>query len=354
MPTIAIGKRRIGPGEPVFVIAEAGCNHECRLATAKRMVRAAARAGADAIKFQTYKAEALATRTAPKYWKHIPGSPRTQFDFFKQLDHFGEREYAALAQECRRAGIFFLSTPWDLCSADLLDELGVPAFKIGSADITYLGLIRHCARKGKPMILSTGASTVPEIQQAVDAIRETGNRQIVLLHCILAYHTLAQDAHLAMIGELQRRFPNVAVGWSDHTIADEALTIQTAAVALGACVVEKHFTLNKRAPGNDHWHSLEPSDIARMVQHFRLVKQALGRAGERVPLPRELPARRLARRSVVSLREIPRGAVIAEGWLTAKRPGTGISPAELAAVIGRRARRTIPEDTVLTWAMLDA
>ncbi|MBI4355011.1 MAG: N-acetylneuraminate synthase family protein [Candidatus Omnitrophica bacterium] len=352
MATITIGNKRVGPGRPTFVIAEAGCNHECNLTTAKRMVREAARAGADAIKFQTYKAETLATRTAPKYWKHIPGSPRTQFEFFKQLDHFGRREFAALAQECRRAGILFLSTPWDLRSADLLDDLGMPAFKIGSADLTYLPLIRHCAAKGKPMILSTGAATLAEMRQAVNAVLETGNRQLILLHCILAYHTEPPDVHLAMIGELQRRFPDVPIGFSDHTIADACLTIQTAAVAAGARVVEKHFTLNQRASGNDHWHSLEPGSLAQMVKNFRVVEQALGQAGPRRPLACELPARRLARRSVVAIREIPRGARIEEGWLTGKRPGTGISPAQLSRIVGRRARRTIPEDTVITWSMI--
>lgn len=353
MRTIAIGSKRIGPGQPVFVIAEAGCNHEGDVSTAKRMVREAARAGADAIKFQTYKAEALATRTAPKYWTHVPGAPRTQFEFFKQLDSFGRREYALLAEECRRAGILFMSTPWDLASADLLDELGVPAFKIGSADLTHLPLIRHCARTGKPLILSTGASTMDEIETAVEAARGCGNRQVILLHCILSYPTQARDVNLAMIGELQRRFPDIPVGFSDHTIADDHLTIQTASVAMGARVVEKHFTLNKRAAGNDHWHSLEPADLRRMVRNFRLLETALGRAAERKPLGCELPARRLARRSLVSLQAIPRGEPIAQGWLTCKRPGTGIPPASLPLIVGKRARRRIPADTVITWAMVE-
>lgn len=353
MQTITIGGRRIGPGQPVFVIAEAGCNHGCDLRTAKRMVREAARAGADAIKFQTYKAERLATKTAPTYWKHVPGAPRTQFEFFKQLDRFDAREYAVLAQECRRAGILFLSTPWDLQSADMLDDLGVPAFKIGSADLTYLPLIRHCASKGKPVILSTGASTMEEVETAVETILACDNRQIILLHCILSYHTLAHDVNLAMIGQLQRRFPDYPVGFSDHTIPDEHLTIQTAAVAAGALVVEKHYTLNKRAKGNDHWHSVEPTDLKRMVANFRLVESAVGRGRERTPLPCELPARQFARRSIVAQQEIPRGASIVQESLACKRPGTGIPPASLPMVVGRRARRTIPEDTVITWSMIE-
>ena len=353
MQTMTIGSKRIGPGQPVFVIAEAGCNHECSLQTAKRMVREAAKAGADAIKFQTYKAETLATRSAPKYWSHVPGAPRTQFEFFKQLDHFDRREFTALAEECRRAKILFLSTPWDLRSADLLERLGMPAFKIGSADLTYLPLIRHCALKGKPMILSTGAARFEEIEAAVQTVLACGNRQIVLLHCVLSYPTPPTSVNLAMIEELQRRFPDFPVGFSDHTIADEHLTIQIAAAAVGARVIEKHYTLNKRAAGNDHWHSLEPADFKQMITSLRLVDAAMGRAGTRVPLPCELPARRLARRSVVANQDIPRGALITEAWLTCKRPGTGISPAEIPQLKGAQARRAIPEDTTITWSMVE-
>lgn len=353
MPTVRIGQKLIGPGQPVFVIAEAGCNHGCNLQVAKRMVRQAAWAGVDAIKFQTYKAERLATRTAPTYWKRAPGAPRTQFAFFKQLDHFDRADYAALAAECRRVGLLFLSTPWDFHSADMLDELGVPAFKIGSADLTYLPLIRHCASKGKPILLSTGAATIEEIEEAIEVIRAVGNRQIILLHCILAYPTLPPDVNLAMIGELQRRFPEYPVGFSDHTIADQCLTIQTAAVARGARVIEKHYTLHKRAPGNDHWHSLEPQEFKQMIANAELVQAAMGRSGPRVPLPCERPARRFARRSLVALHDIPKGAVITASDLTCKRPGTGMSPGQLERVVGARAKRTVLEDTVITWSMLD-
>jgi sialic acid synthase SpsE len=178
-------------------------------------------------------------------------------------------------------------------------------------------------------------------------------RQIILLHCILSYHTLARDVNLAMIGELQRRFPDYPIGFSDHTIPDEHLTIQSAAVAAGARLVEKHYTLNKHAKGNDHWHAVEPADLKRMVANFRLVEAAIGHGGKRIPLPCELPARRLARRSVVARQAIPPGTPIKDTWLTCKRPGTGIPPRCLPMLVGRRARHAIAEDTVITWRMLD-
>lgn len=348
MRTIQIGKDAIGPGQLPYVIAEAGPNHEGDLAIAERMVTAAARAGAHAIKFQTYQAGRLATRTAPKYWSD-DAPDASQYDAFRQTDTFGVAEWRRLKQVCDEAGITFLSSAWDEESIDLMDELGMAAFKIGSADITSLPLLRHCARKGKPVVLSTGASTVGEIEAAVDALRGEGCDDIVLLHCILCYPTQDRDANLQMLQGLQELFPELPVGYSDHTFADATLTIPVVAAALGARVIEKHYTLDKSRRGFDHAHAMDPTDLARLMAALAVLHQAVGTDRYRRPLPVEAPARRLARRSLVARVDIPHGRVITREMLTCKRPGTGISPADLERVVGRTAHMDIPEDTVLTW-----
>lgn len=349
MNSIRIGKHVIGPGEPTYVIAEAGPNHEGVLATAERMVVEAARAGAHAIKFQTYEAGKLATQTAPKYWSDPDGPHSTQYDAFKQTDLFRAKDWRQLKHVADREGITFLSSAWDEESIDMVDDLGVLAFKIGSADITTPQLLRHCAKKSKPIILSTGASTLGEIKAAVDATREAGCDQIILLHCILSYPTQYRDANLLMLRGLQEAFTDIPVGYSDHTFADATMTVPLVAAALGARVIEKHFTLDKSRPGYDHYHSMDAADLAKLMSALTVMHHAIGTEKHRKPIPAEEAARRLARRSVVAKVDIPRGRVIAREMLTYKRPGTGISPADFERVVGRRARVDISADSVITW-----
>ncbi|HID61545.1 MAG TPA: acetylneuraminic acid synthetase, partial [Anaerolineae bacterium] len=247
MKVILIGNRTVGEGHPTYIVAEAGVNHKGNLDLARQMIWEAAGAGADAIKFQSYKAETLVTRWAPRYWEDDEPSG-TQFAIFKRSDVFGEREFTALYEECQRAGITFLSTPFDLRFVDFLNDLGMPAFKIASADLTNLPLLRHAARKGKPILMSTGASTLSEIRASVEAVRAEGNDQIVLLHCVLSYPTPDDEAHLLRIPALAREFPDIPIGFSDHTVPESCVIVPTAAVALGAQVIEKHFTLRRTWP----------------------------------------------------------------------------------------------------------
>jgi len=351
MKTIRIGPHLIGPGQPVYIIAEAGANHEGDLKTAEKMIVEAGRANIQCIKFQTYKAEKLVTRTAPMYWLDTDHRASNQFEMFTGLDGFDEPEWRRLIAKADEAGITFMSSAWDEDSVDMLDGLGMPAFKVGSADITSLPLLTHIARKNKPMILSTGASTVGEIDTALRCIREEGNEDIILLHCILTYPTNYADANLQMMVWLQEVYPDLPVGYSDHTLADPSMTVPISAAAMGAKMIEKHFTLDKSMPGNDHYLSMDPADLVKWKESLDILYQIKKETGQRVLLPTEERSREMARRSLVSQVAIPKGTVVTREMLTYKRPGFGIPPGELEKVIGRRNRVDIPEDNTLLWEM---
>jgi len=348
MRKIKIGNKFVGEGEPCFVVAEAGGNHNGKIDLAKELARKAAESGADAIKFQTYVAGKLATKTAPKYW--VDGKPKeSQYEVFSKLDRLTEDEWRELAAFCRKIKITFLSTPFDLESADLLEELGVPAYKIASADITCIPLIKHAAEKGKPLMLSTGTSTIDEVREAVDVIKSAGNDQIILLHCTLSYPTAFKDANLRMMLTLQKEFPDAPVGLSDHTTG---IIVPIAAVALGAKVIEKHYTTDKSLPDSpDHPLSVDPRELKIMIEQIRIVEEALGTAVKK-PIEAEKEALKFARRSIVANVRIPKGTVITKDMITFKRPGTGISPKFFDRVVGKKARKTIEEDEVITFDMI--
>jgi N-acetylneuraminate synthase len=345
---IEIGGRKIGEGEPCYVIAEAGANHNGDIRLAKELAKKAHENGADAVKFQTYTAGKLVTKTAPKYW--VDGKPEeTQYEVFSRLDKLTPEEWEELAAYCRDLGITFLSTPFDLESVDFLDGLGVAAFKIASADITSIPLITRAAEKGKPVILSTGTSTLAEVHDAVDAIRAAGNEKIAILHCTLTYPTPFRDANLRMMQTLQREFSGIPVGLSDHTIG---ITVPVAAAALGATIIEKHYTIDKSLPNSpDHPLSVDPPELREMVRQIRIVEEALGSA-VKGPVESEKEAMKYARRSIVSAAAIPRGTTITLEMLTFKRPGTGISPKLMGEVVGKKAKRDIKEDEVIAFGML--
>ncbi|MFQ5789127.1 MAG: N-acetylneuraminate synthase family protein [Acidobacteriota bacterium] len=349
MKEIEFGGRLIGQGHPAFVVAEAGVNHNGDLDLGRALIREAKRAGADAIKFQTYKAGKISTRTAPRYW-HEPEDPDgSQYDTFSRLDRFGEAEHRELFRAAREEGILCFSAPFDDEAVEMLDSLGVPGFKIASADLTDIPLLEHVAEKGKPVLLSTGLATVTEVGEAVAAMAGKGNDQIVLLHCTLQYPCKYENANLRMMLHLKAAFPDIPVGLSDHTLG---IAIPQAAVALGAVVIEKHYTTDKTLSGSpDHHLSVDPQELGQMVESIRNIEKAMGRY-QKGPVEAESAARRYARRSIVAARDIPRGTVITREMLTFKRPGTGIYPKYLKVVIGRSARKDIPEDTVLTWEVL--
>lgn len=350
MPSeMIIGKRTLARGrfQRPYIIAEAGVNHEGSLDVAMEMVRRAAQAGADAVKFQTYTAETLASRHSPSYWDTSKEPTRSQYELFKKYDRFGDREYERLAQVAAECGVDFLSTPFDLRAVDMLEPL-VPAYKIASADITNLPLLRRVAQKGKPILLSTGASTVSEIHRALEIVRAEGNEQVALLHCVLNYPTAYQDANLGMIAHMRRIFPDHVIGYSDHTPADRMDEVLLLAWLLGAQVLEKHYTHDKTLPGNDHYHAMDADDLARFVGRVQFAEVLFG-SDEKRYLPSEEAARAHARRSVVAARRIPKGATISPEDVICKRPGTGIPPTLYDFVVGGTALADVDADEVLTF-----
>jgi N,N'-diacetyllegionaminate synthase len=349
MRKIKIGNRFIGDGERPFIIAEAGINHNGNVGLAKKLIDAAKKAEADAVKFQTFKAEDVATKTAEKaeYQKKTTGAEESQFVMIKKLE-LEERDFKELFDYAHRKGLVFLSSPFDKRSVDLLDELGVPAFKIASGEITNLPLLKHIARKGKPIILSTGMSTLGETEEALETIREGGMQEIILLHCVSTYPAKAEDMNLRAMVSLRDTF-RLPVGLSDHSLG---ITIPIAAVALGACVIEKHFTLDRSLPGPDHQASLEPEELKQMIKAIREVEKAMG-DGNKVPTEEEKQIQKVARRSLVARVNIPKGAIITEAMLDIKRPGTGVEPKYMNKVIGAVARCRIEQDEPLTMNKLE-
>jgi sialic acid synthase SpsE len=347
--TFEIAGRRVGKGEPCYVIAEAGVNHNCDVQLGYKLIETAGAAGADAIKFQSYTAGKIATRVAPRYWVEPADPAGTQWDTFDKLDKLSERDFKSLLGHALQVGITAFSTPFDDEAVDFLATLDVPAFKIASADLTCHGLIERAARVGKPMILSTGTANLAEVEEALEVCQRAGNEQVVLLHCTLKYPCPPEAINLRMMEHLMKAFPEVPVGLSDHSLG---ISVPQAAAALGACMVEKHYTVDKSLPGSpDHHLSVDPPEMKALVAGIRTVEKALGKAAKGLE-PQEAEAHRYARRSVTSKVAIPRGTLVSREMLTYKRPGTGISPRHLDLVVGRVARTDIPEDTTLTWEMV--
>lgn len=351
MNELRLGSRQVGPTTPPYVIAEIGVNHEGSMDLAKRLIREAKAGGCHAAKFQTYKAASLASRHSPAYWDTTKEPTPSQFALFSKYDYFGEEQYRQLAAYCAEIGIDFASTPFDDEAIDFLDEL-MPYFKVASADLTNVPMLRRVAAKGKPVLLSTGASTLGEIDEAIAQLHAYGCPAVVPLHCVLNYPTPNECAHLGMIKGLSRAYPHLLIGYSDHTLPDPSMTSLVTAYLLGARVLEKHFTYDKTLHGNDHYHAMDHDDAKRLFAHLHTVVELLGGSDHKAPLKTEGRARRYARRSLVATKRLPAGTVIDESCLTYKRPGTGISPRFWDDVMGMRTTSDIDEDHVLTWADL--
>jgi len=342
-------ERRIGYNSPVFIVAEAACNHMCNMDLAKKMIDLASEAGVDAIKFQTYKAERLVTNSAVVFWG---GEKISQLEYYKRLDRFGRREYAELFEYAHGRGIIGFSTPFDEESANMLADLGVSVFKIASCDIPNLKYIKRVARYGKPTILSTGASSLREIDLAVDCVLEEGNSQVILLACTLSYPTRNEEANLMRVRTLRERYPDCIVGLSDHTAPDPNMIIPSLAVALGARVIEKHYTLDRAMTGSGHFFAVDPQDLKKMVQNIRLAEVTLG-SGELGVSDAEKEAWVSARRSIVAEKAIKKGMVIEEHMLGVKRPAIGLSPDKLPIILGKRAKVDIAADEFVKMDMLE-
>ena len=351
MPELRLGSKLVSDNSLPYVIAEIGVNHEGSLELAKRLIELAKEGGADAAKFQTYKADTLASRHSPAYWDLSKEPTTSQHKLFQKYDSFGPAEYRALAKHCEEVEIDFVSTPFDSAAVELLDPL-MPFFKIASADLTNTPLLRQVAETGKPIVLSTGASNSDEIRSAVETLRNAGCSELSLLHCVLNYPTADENAHLGMITGLRRDYPEIVIGYSDHTVPDDSMTALTTAYLLGARVIEKHFTHDKSLPGNDHYHSMDVDDLRTFVRNVGLVHVMIGSGSEKEPVETEEISRLNARRSIVLDADVRAGEVLSEKLLTYKRPGTGVSPVHWDAVIGRRAARDLEKDHVLQWTDL--
>ncbi len=334
---INIGSREVGRGRPCFVIAEAGINHNGDLSLASELVSAAAEAGADAIKFQTHfpEHEMLRDGATASYVGESLFDLLTRTALSRDA-HFKLRDLAA------KKGIQFLSTPFSREAADFLETVGVPAFKTGSGELTNVLLQRHIARKGKPMIISTGMSTPEEIDATVQVVRAE-RASFALMHCTSTYPTPYEHVQLGCIGRLQALY-QVPVGFSDHTLGS---FMAFAAVAGGANLFEKHFTTSRSLPGPDQQGSMEPAELAELVRGIRAIEQARG--STKIIQPGEQEVRNMALHSVVSVRDIAAGAAISADDVWAKRPGTGIPARQITQVIGRVAKRAIPRDRLIGW-----
>lgn len=333
--SLRIGDRQVGGGAPCFVIAEAGVNHNGDVALAERLIDAAADAGADAVKFQTFTPARLVSSSADKaaYQKETTGGG-SQKEMLEALA-LPQSAWAGLQEYARRRGILFFSTPFDEESADLLVELGVPALKIGSGELTNHLLLSHVAKAGVPVLLSTGMSTMDEVRAGVEVTRAQG-APLALFHCVSSYPASAADCNLRAMARLREELL-CPVGFSDHSLGD---TVAIAAVAMGAELFEKHLTLDRAMTGPDHRASLEPAAFASLVRALRDVEAARG-DGDKRPVPAEEDVRRVARRSLFWARAVKAGAVIVRADLEALRPATGLSPARARDVVGKRAARDI-------------
>lgn len=331
--------------DKIIIIAEAGVNHNASMEMARRMVREAAKAGADYVKFQTAVPELVISSIAPKaaYQKETTGECESQLDMCRAI-HLPLDAYAELAGLCREEGIGFMSTPFDLVSIDTLSSLGMDYWKIPSGEITNLPYLRKIASKGGRVIMSTGMSNIVEISTAVDILVEGGIKRenIYLLHCNTQYPTPYCDVNLFAMDSL-RKLDVGGVGYSDHTLGIE---VPIAAAALGAKIIEKHFTLDKNLPGPDHRASLEPAELAAMVKAVRHIEEAVGTREKRVT-DSERPNIEVARKSIVAARPIAKGEVFTEDNITVKRPGNGISPMEWDNVIGKCAIKDFPYDSLI-------
>lgn len=336
-----------------YVIAEAGVNHNGSDKMALQLVDIAADAGADAVKFQTFRADALVTKEAraAEYQRANAGA-ENQYQMLKQLE-MSEELHHKLLQRCRERGIDFLSTPFDFESAQLLDRLGMARIKVPSGELTNLPFIRQLAKFGKPMILSTGMGTLAEVEEAIQAIAaereinqlsEPLGEMLTILHCTSNYPAQPENVNLKAMQAMTDAF-QIPVGYSDHT---DGILVSQAAVAMGAQVIEKHFTLDRGLPGPDHKASLEPAELAQMIAQIRIVEKCLGN-GVKAPTESELPIRDLVRRSVALANDLVDGEVIQASDLVLLRPGTGIAPKEMTQVIGRKLKHARTAGNVLSW-----
>ncbi len=338
----------IGNGHPPFIVAEVGFNHNGDVALCRQMIKAAKENGADAVKLQTFIADQL---YSTKFIANDPAAPEKKiplYEFFKRSE-LQPSEYEALFDYARDLGIPLFSTPFDEGSVDMLVELGMPAIKIASPDLTHLGLIRHAAEKNLPIVLSTGMGDFDEIARATNVVREAGNERIVLLHCVSSYPARHEEMNMRCLSALKTRF-KLPVGLSDHTTDNLSAIVAT---TLGAVMIEKHFTVDRNLPGADNAMSIEPHELKELKQATLNVGKILG-DGKRKLLPSEVAVKQTARRSLIARRDIAPGTVLTAELIVVKRPGTGIPAEDLEKVLGRKMKSQVLAEETLTWDSIES
>ena len=348
MVNIKIGNKIIGDNSPCFTIAEAGANHDGDLKKAFKLIDAAIEAKSDSIKFQTYTANKLVTKTAPKYWDDGK-KDETQFDVFSKLDHLTNDNWKQIFEYAENKNFLCFSTPFDEESVDLLYKVGVPAFKIASADITHIPLIKHISQKNLPIFISTGMANDLEIKEAIDTIKNQGNNNIIIMHCITSYPTNPEDANLEMIRTLKTNYPEYVIGYSDHTLGTLIPTLST---IYGAKCIEKHFTFDSSLTiSPDHRLSLDKFSFKTMVDQLKIAHSSTGSA-IRDSFNSESESIKYARRSIVLTKKLSKGDIITKDIIDIKRPGTGISPKFLEEIIGKTLVNNVDDDIPLQWSDL--
>ena len=345
MNYIKLGKKIISNSSSPYIIAEIGVNHEGSISSAKKLILNAKKGGADAAKFQTYKAHLITSKYAPSYWDTNKEKIKNQFELFQKYDKFEEKQYSELYRYCKKINIEFISTPFDHKSVDMLDKY-VNFFKVSSSDITNFPLLKKISTKKKPILISTGASSLKEIEEAITYLNKKKCKNIAIMHCILNYPTKDQDANLNMIKSLKKNFPNNIIGYSDHTLPCSEMKVVTTAYILGAKIIEKHFTINKKLQGNDHYHSMDLNDLKNLRKRIKNIDITIGNS-EKKYLSSEIKSRKFARRSVIAKNFIEKNKIIKKTDLICKRPGTGINPKYFNKVIGRRAAKDLKIDHII-------
>jgi sialic acid synthase SpsE len=341
-----IGKVNFG-GDKTVVIAEAGVNHLGRMDYAEELIKSAKRAGADIIKFQTYKASKLTTKKAPRFWswKGEKKKEGSQYDSYSVLDSFDKEQYIELTSICKKYDIEFMSTPFDNDSADMLVELGMKGFKIASCDITNIPFLEHIGSHKLPVLISTGASNLFEIEKAILTLEKEGVKKIGIMQCTLCYPTEPKDANLNAIKSIKEKFKDYLIGFSDHTLGN---LITSASIMCGVKFIEKHYTFDKTLPDSaDHWLSLDEEELGTLVKNLRILELALGSSTKEKKECEELTYK-YARRSLVSLRNIKEGTKIVAGDIGCKRPGTGIPPSRYSEIVGSVAKKFIESDILIS------
>jgi len=346
MKEISIHGKKIGKNSPVFLIAEAGVNHNGELALAKKLIDLASEAKVDAVKFQTLIAENLLLKTTPKvdYQKVTTGDQENFYEMVKKLE-FTKEEFKIIKNYCEEKDIIFLSTPFDEVTVEWLDEIGVAAFKIGSTDMNNLPMLRLVCSKKKPIFLSTGMANLEEVRESVNYIKSNGIKELVVFQCTTNYPSNYEELNLNVIDTYRSVFPDTLIGFSDHSLGIEA---SIAALAKGVNVIEKHFTLDKEMEGPDHKASLSPEELFDWVRAMRNVEKALG-SYEKIPSENEMKIAQIARKSIVTIKNLQKGETLNNKNIGIKRPGYGIPPKFFDNIIGKKAKKKIPTDSILSW-----